>query len=299
MALPWNGSFIENIESYISYNVIDNDIIFLYLRNGELGYLSKFNSSNQLIFDEIKYLFKLPKIGRHKIIYNGKHFILNRILGEEELFSDSEFEKLVNSNPQHIKSYINNIQSCLLFRWIVGFKQNVHSNLIIRTYYNGMVYILSNKEGNTQLHDDCSLSETIINKWFLNRSNMINSLEKMFMGVIMAEFKQKIKEIILRIDPEQIHLAHQINCDIIKYITPTEPLLICKEVHYPVNSENFIKELFKVQKEIVIEKSFKDYIQNTSNHEKNEKICKKHEKCLDHLSANLLKKYKNRRNRHK
>ena len=189
---PWDGSNLgditDNVVSYIS-NDTGN---FIILKDGTASRIHMFENSIPLIADELKILFGITKIGRHRAIYKNKDFLLSKIEGIECNFVYVEGVQ------------IEDIQKTFIFRTCLGLTARGEYPLYIRQYKSGIISVTSFLDTNISYEEykilGSKLSCNMITKWFGSPSKINLLINKMFTINDLFPLRCKIEQIIKRID---------------------------------------------------------------------------------------------------
>lgn len=196
MPLSWDGSELGDITNEIGI-IEQKPNLLVELRN-EKGYLTFYKDSILLIADELKPLFGLEKIGRHKCIYNGEPAILHRKKGME--YTAVDYDSI------DIKK---DIQRSFAFRWILGLVQNYENTLIVRKFKSGIVcatsfvetkydYLKTDSKGSV-------IPKTCLRKWFGDLETFERVVSEMVKNETYLDLRFKIEKIIRRISKENVY----------------------------------------------------------------------------------------------
>lgn len=193
--MNWDGSYIGQIENIIkSYEIIDKYVKVNF--ENVSAYAFKYENKIPLIADEIKPLFGLVKIGRHHALWGTKDVLLCKIEGVEmsvDTSSDIQIEE---------------IQRSYVFRLVLGFSSYGDDILRVRKYRSGVKTVTSYIESEYTYepkHKYCSkITKSVISKWFYDVTIVDKLIKSMFKREELPILRNKIDEIIKRIDPSQI-----------------------------------------------------------------------------------------------
>jgi hypothetical protein len=191
--LKWDGSDLGDITSYVEIHHIEESGVYIRLKNDKtIIRVYKFDNSIPLIADELKYLFGIIKIGRHKALYNNNDVLLCKIEGIEQQFE--------------IKNdmYAIDIQRSLIFRWALGLTAKGEYPLFMRTYKSGLISITSFLD-KTITYDESKLigsklSTSMIDKWFYDPYDVNKLINIQFKKEDLLKIRWEIESIIKRID---------------------------------------------------------------------------------------------------
>lgn len=211
--LEWNGSNIGDITPYlISLNAplpgkIGSKLTFKVNNEITTCYAFLYKNDVPLIIDEIKPIFGLKKIGRHKCILNKKRLLIAKIEHEDEN---------VFNNMEH-KYDIKEIQNIIVFRYIMG--------LISRgsfIWYRNETELISYKDVTISFEKKSSnITKLLLNKWFNKNINNVSStmlrLSNNSKVMSTKTFSQRnslivlrIKKIVNSINPKYIYVCNDI-----------------------------------------------------------------------------------------
>jgi len=167
------------------------------------------------IFDELKPIFSLQKIGTHTFRYNGKLMIAYKPF----FFRDKVYaETTLDTTPDHLVDKIEDqVRLNLAFREIFGITDTYERSLILRYKNPGnsseIPTVISYLEPGSVagLMDGFTsvLPQTIVNRWFSN-DDQAKTLEKAVADLIclnrefpessLAYYRPLVEEVIVRID---------------------------------------------------------------------------------------------------
>jgi len=190
----WNGSYLGDVTPLIKSIELEGNYYLATFTNDQQAYIFNFENSLSLIADELKPLFGLPKVGRHKCIINNKQILLCRKLGDETPFEETE------------NFFLSELQRIFIFRWALGF--TLSSTLRMRKLKSGVISIVSyqetsinyDKNNNRRSH----ISEAYLKKWFKNEGGVESIVKNMFTSEDFNKLRFKIDETIRAIDKEYV-----------------------------------------------------------------------------------------------
>jgi hypothetical protein len=208
LVLKWDGSDLGDIGSHITHILNFKNITYYYLLASfitskptyHMVSLKEYKDSVPLICDELKPLFNLSKIGRHKVTIASKEYIMDRFHNQESKM-DPEYTKIY----PHIT---NSVKLCYTFRWIMGLTLSHDSSLIIRKYPNGLITAISSRENNLDYSDlkrGSKLSQRCLKLWFNNDNEDIDKTVKLMINnrdLIFLRFD--IDRIVRRVDKDMV-----------------------------------------------------------------------------------------------
>ncbi|CAH6418810.1 Hypothetical protein POVN_LOCUS533 [uncultured virus] len=203
--LKWDGSNLGAIDEHIeNYTIVDSRVR-LHFRDGSKAHANRFDNSVALIADELKPLFGLPKIGRHRCTITGRNAIISKIECDDESPFGTSY-----ATPEHLGA----LQRCYLFRWALGLTYNVDASLWMRNYRSGVSIITSYKELKVNYTNDNPLGAKIpksaMKRWFSDWEQVTHVAEKLFSHRTMIDLRFEIDAIVRRIDKEWVSWTGQI-----------------------------------------------------------------------------------------
>lgn len=195
----WDGSNIGAVDQHIaSYRIISGRV-YLYFKDGTVALANRYDNSVALICDELKPLFGLPKIGRHRCTIDNRQAIISHIACEAEHPFNTEM-----ATPELITS----LQRCYLFRWVLGLTQNSDAALWVRRYKSGVVIVTSYRENNVAYHKKSPAGAIIpdvsMKRWFTHWDQVNALTSQLFGSRNLSELRFEIDAIIRRVDPKQV-----------------------------------------------------------------------------------------------
>lgn len=198
MNLPWDGSFIGKISSqdmiYIN-TILGYRFYDIRLENSLLRCMAK-QIANALpsIFDEIKQIFAISKIGTHRIKCNGKLYLL---IHESRVFSDklSKIQDLTDSNN-------NDIRKIFIYREIVGLRSTHRGS--IRLYQDEVLSFVENSMV-LDVHKSV-LPKSSVKKWF-KEITVDDELRAIMNNKTSQILRWEIEKIVNRIDKNFIWIV--------------------------------------------------------------------------------------------
>ena len=214
LQFKWDGSHLGPLDLSIEkhYEFIQDDVIRRILvlnpaAGGGLVHLNRFDGNIPLIADELKPLFGLPKIGRHRCtVANARgvprEALISRIDGEEmpfkaELASDARLVACV--------------QRCYLFRWALGLTRNSDSALWMRTYKSGVTCVTSYRETKVDYEktkcQGAVIPDSVMKRWFGDWDKVDQTARQVFGETTAAILKFNIEDIIRRYDTTYVWWA--------------------------------------------------------------------------------------------
>lgn len=189
----FDGSDLGAIDNLI-VDIKENNI-FVLEGNVKVR-IEKLKSTLPLIVDELKPLFGVLKIGRHRGTFKGMEILINKVEGEEFI------------SPEKIN--IDNIRYLYHFRYIINLKHNNNKSLITRKFKSGYftTSYLENKLSKKEW--DLNLSNKLIKQYYGDWINFSKITKELFSGIELNVLRSKITEIINKIDNNYIWLGLQI-----------------------------------------------------------------------------------------
>ncbi len=195
----WDGSDIGSIDEHIESFDIAYGNIYLRFKDGTRAMANRFDNSVALICDELKPLFGLPKIGRHRCTINARIAIISNVRAETEHPFATSMASTVNRH---------NLQCCYLFRWVMGLTQNSDSALWVQRWGSGAVTVTSYREINIAYHKrtpgGATITDVAMKRWF-GEWDRVNALAvQLFGDRNLSELRFEIERTVRRIDPKQV-----------------------------------------------------------------------------------------------
>jgi len=201
-AVVWDGSHLGNL--MISSWRYHRGHVVVQLGMEE-AICNRFDSSISLIADELKPIFGLPKLGRHRGLWADREVILTRLETQEEDSLDCFIDETVMLD----EALEEGVRRAYAFRWILGMPSNWTSSLWLR---GNAIY--SYREVRTSYDSDdprgATLPQKCITRWFGEWSGVDRAIRMMLFGRQLAELRLQMDPIIRRLDPGQISWLNQI-----------------------------------------------------------------------------------------
>jgi hypothetical protein len=216
MNLLWDGSDIGDISEYfVSIQEPENGKIgckiVLRIDDKEIMCFAwKYRNNIPLLIDELKPLFGIPKIGRHKCIIHDNELLISQCINKDENIYD----------PTIHHCAFDKLEEVVTLRYILG---------IVTTgnyfWYRPKCGILLYRDVTIDFHKESSkMRDSYVKKYFDNDrqrvklsmirllkkscvSEMANSLSPTHLIRIQQLLRIKIEETIRRIDPNYIMLC--------------------------------------------------------------------------------------------
>lgn len=194
----WDGSNVGKVDEWIVKSEVVNGNTMIHFTDGTIAIGNGYFNSIPLIADELKPLFGIVKIGRHRCIIGGKDAIISRVEGVEFPFTTSF------ATQDHLES----IRRAYVFRWALGLVSNVDASLWVRQYKNGLSFVTSYKETKfdyaSQSAQGSCISGTILRRWFNTWDVVDETMSNIFKDVNMAYLRFAIEDIVKRLDRQLI-----------------------------------------------------------------------------------------------
>jgi hypothetical protein len=180
--IKWDGSDLGEISHLITeYEEHPEKILYIYITikfdtiaarcYRDYGILP-------IILDELKPLFGIPKIGRHRAIIRGKSVLLSRV-SSGGMLSLKEIPEEKSSEPW----FVDQVRRVYVFRWLTGMMSNFESSIGVIIGYNKCLSITSYKDmkvNPSKMAKSNSIPNTAIKKWFggswINVTNTLNQM---------------------------------------------------------------------------------------------------------------------------
>lgn len=201
----WNGSDLGPLEEQIeNYEIYEKRTRVLF-KDRSSAYANRLDDSIPLIADELKPIFGLTKIGRHRCSVGGRFALMSRIVCNDEgpLTADMVTPDLVST-----------LQRCYLYRWALGLTNNTDAAMWYRRYKSGVTIITSYRElkvGYDKTHSrGAQISCAAMKRWFKDWSVVDGAMKHIFGHRNCAELRFQIDAIVRRIDTRCVSWTGQI-----------------------------------------------------------------------------------------
>jgi len=228
--LAWDGSDLGTLSKYLLIATIKYQgfTYWKFRLHGNIHYCmsrvvsTKDKGSHQCIIDESKAVFGLPKLGTHRLKYEGKNYVLSKVPMINDYTIQTEFQigKIPNL-LECLRQYPDikcKMQILMAFWDIMGIKATDNC-AIIRNFGTEMSPIWSPvgfKEVSINPREFGHFSKTMINRWFSEMS--ISQATLKLVGAVNSDqfferqivIRQQLQDIIKRIDPKALHLSSEI-----------------------------------------------------------------------------------------
>ena len=204
--LRWDGSNLGDISNAlvriepVEYNKIGNKCI-LKIDGLTKCFIFLYKDDIPLILDEIKPIFGLEKIGRHKCTINKKKYILARLVDDKENVLDHITESHKKEQAQDV----------IIFRHIMGLTS--HKDFMWCRNSN----VLSFRDVKI-VYEKSTISNTLMKKYFddIFPCDVLNRLVNHSVNLFSREQKiqlmlSKIRSVVSRINNNLIYLCNDIN----------------------------------------------------------------------------------------
>lgn len=175
--LKWDGSDLGEISSCISeYEQHSDKVLYIYISTNtsivparcyrDYGILP-------IILDELKPLFGIPKIGRHRATIDGRPVLLSRVssggmLSLKQIPEEKSTESWI----------IEQVRKVYVFRWIMGMISNFDSSIGVIVTHNNCLSVTSYKDTKiepSKMKKTNSIPQTAIKKWFGGSWDNVNT----------------------------------------------------------------------------------------------------------------------------
>lgn len=214
MSLPlvlWDGSNLGSIDDFITEEYCQYNLLYVSFRGLYYGtekllsaQLYSFSDSTPLVVDELKIMFQLPKVGRHRVLYRGKPAILCQN-GTECQLSEYRLDFPINDELKY------QIQKCFVFRWLIGLTGNTNSSIRIRKNRTTITCFSYRDTSIEPSKAGSRIPQTVIKEWFDGDNERVSSIiTEMINGRSIAEIRIHIESIIRRIDAEWVWIISYI-----------------------------------------------------------------------------------------
>lgn len=149
----------------------------------------------ELIIDELKPLFGLPKLGKCLVIVNGKEKVATLNYDSTPL---SQFKGKFST------SEIDKIRRVLLFRWFLSIKDNGEANVL---RFNDPVDFTSFQEkALTDKEEDFAIKQRAFKKYFSTIEEWNNSIDE-FLPDDLNYIRNEITDVVKRVDPKWLEVV--------------------------------------------------------------------------------------------
>lgn len=202
----WDGSNLGDVDAQIQSWEIRDEFTIVYFKSGESAYANRFDSSVPLIADELKPLFGLSKIGRHRCLISGRSALISQIVANERRFTP-----LIATDDM-----IPSIRRAYVFRWSLGLTQNFDKMLWVRSYKSGITLVTSFCEKKYDFASAAAsqtgsvkptrsrITETAVKKWFGDWKIADDIMREIFGHRNMTEIRFEIDAIVRRVDKSYV-----------------------------------------------------------------------------------------------
>ncbi len=174
LKLAWDGSHLGDIDIYVTNDKkveMEGTVNLLIKTNSCLNKIIqvkifKYKDDVPLIADELKRIFGVSPIGKHRVRYFGDECIINKYVNDIPI---EEFMKYVVDKSTLTPLFINEMRNIFAFRYLVCLNCNYENKINIRT--DSVPYPISYQETTFSLFADkssCRIPKTIIKEWFDN-----------------------------------------------------------------------------------------------------------------------------------
>ncbi|MCL6572889.1 MAG: hypothetical protein K6T88_14595 [Bacillus sp. (in: Bacteria)] len=230
MDLIWDGSYLGQIsitditELQIETSVDGNEIrrdpkarYYLIKINGKLigpCLMKGQQSSFPCLIDEIKSIFRLPKLGTHQIKIGNNFCVIIQVQLDSNgaIIEEGTLKDAVYDGPENLL-FRRKVQETFAFREILAVSKTCEKSIRLRTSWDGRIYPISFREPGMIFRSKRSIiPNTVIKKWFndVTISQTIISMMKtqnMDLGSYLSEFRTKLEDIIHRVDRDSIWIS--------------------------------------------------------------------------------------------
>lgn len=200
MHFAWDGSTITNI-SHSMFEQLSSGRYSLSLDSSIRFRVEEFKNSTPLIIDELKPIFGLPKIGRHKVEYlDFSSQLLCRELGFERPVCLRRAKFPIDLEETY------DIFKTRLFRWIVGLPTIfVGKDMIFRTSDSGCEVVSWRDEKIDFARTDPKFLIGVGSSWDPGKA-----MKEMLYGYTYGSLKDAVSDVIRRIDSSMIWFVNDI-----------------------------------------------------------------------------------------
>lgn len=195
----WDGSHLGSIDDdLLSYEIRDSRV-YVKFKQGFEAIANRFDNSIPIIADELKPLFGLPKIGRHRCLIDNRESIISKVECKDEHPFATQMAKT---------ELVPYIQKCYVYRWILGLTQNTDTSLWIRKYKSGIECVTSYRDVSVGYEKKSAQGSCIpkiaVKKWFGSWDQVNKLVQYIFANKKLCTIRFEIETIVRRIDPQQV-----------------------------------------------------------------------------------------------
>lgn len=200
--LPWDSSDIGDIDlrvmDYQKKDTYNN--VYIWSGNNLIECrITKFKDYVPLIADDLKKLFTIPRIGKHKAIFKKSPCILTRYSNLKPLEEFLE-ENKGNSLPP---SFRQEIKRLFAFRYLICLNCNYINKIEVKVTKTDC-YPVSSIETTFSLNPDSDVSripKNILKEWFeSSEDNLYATCKELIDGRDLSFLKFRIEEIVRKYD---------------------------------------------------------------------------------------------------
>ncbi len=198
----WDGSDVGAIDVYITTWEYVDPFTVLFFVDGSRAVAHAYKDAVPLIADELKPLFGLTKLGRHRCTIGARPALITRLIAAE------------NSLPKEGKGVVTpdlipSVRRAYVFRWALGLLRNSDTALWFRTYTSGVSSITSFREDKFDYtrtsSQGATLTQTVVKRWFDNDWDNVNaSMRAQFTHEQLVQLRLTIADVIKRLDPKLV-----------------------------------------------------------------------------------------------
>lgn len=219
LKLLWDGSDLDDITKYyIDISKPKTGTVgaklTLKTRKGHITcYAWKYRDDIPLVVDELKPLFGLNKIGRHKCIIHGVKLLLAQIVEDNENETDGNMKEIILIREHVVFRYLFGVITRGNFLWL-------RPSQGITSYKESTI---------TFTRESSNISICNINKWFdEDRYTVISTIKDLLLKIgkeetsfirIIQFLRMKIDETIKRVNPELIFICNGFMSRIMTYLS--------------------------------------------------------------------------------
>ena len=193
-----------------------------------------------MISDELKFIFKLPKIGTHRVIYEGKSYVLSKIRSyQRRIIYDLPLDQLYSIlSGEHIAAislpanitidkshkskltpeFIHQLQITWLFRDILGLSCSYNASIHVKVLDDKEKLLtewipISYRDPKLVPYNN-RLPMNIVQQWFLDYNETPSNIACKLFRVktekdifeVTSQVSEQIQEVFMRIDKHEIYL---------------------------------------------------------------------------------------------
>lgn len=213
--LTWDGSNLGNIDSFIyMYRKCKDERLVIWTQNSSKKNkllevkIVKYKDEIPLIADELKVIFSIPQVGKHRINYKNEEYIMIRADSDVPLEDYIIEVGKSNLTPMFKKE----VQRLFAFRWLICMTCNYESKIMVRI--DVLSYPISHFENKFTLDFLSSSSrvpKTVIRDWFEGKEELLlRTIYELIDGRDTNILRSKVCDIIRKYGSKHIGWSNSI-----------------------------------------------------------------------------------------